>query len=52
MENAVSAVQLAKNFVLKKRDGLRWTESEVKAVDGITLSMNSSALESLRRLRC
>ncbi|HIN64522.1 MAG TPA: methionine ABC transporter ATP-binding protein, partial [Candidatus Obscuribacterales bacterium] len=39
MENAVSAVQLAKNFVLKKRDGLRWTESEVKAVDGITLSI-------------
>lgn len=39
MENAVSVSQLVKNFVLKKRAGMRWTESEVKAVDGITLSI-------------
>ena len=39
MENAVSVNQLVKNFVLKKRDGLRWTSTQVKAVDGITLSI-------------
>lgn len=39
MENAVSVNQLVKNFVLKKRDGLRWTSTQVKAVDGITLAI-------------
>ncbi len=39
MENAVSVDQLVKNFVLKKRDGIRWTSTDVKAVDGITLTI-------------
>ncbi len=39
MENAVSVNQLVKNFVLKKRDGIRWTSTDVKAVDGITLTI-------------
>ncbi len=39
MEIAVSANQLVKNFVLKKREGVRWTSTDVKAVDGITLSI-------------
>lgn len=39
MENAVSVNQLVKNFVLKKREGMRWTSSETTAVDGITLSI-------------
>ncbi|MCC7530859.1 MAG: ATP-binding cassette domain-containing protein [Candidatus Melainabacteria bacterium] len=39
MENAVSVNQLVKNFVLKKRDGLRWSSTQVKAVDGITLAI-------------
>lgn len=39
MENAVSVNQLVKEFVLKKRNGLRWTSSEVRAVDGITLNI-------------
>lgn len=39
MENAVSVKQLVKNFVLKKREGMRWTSTDVKAVDGISLSI-------------
>lgn len=39
MENAVSANQLVKTFVLKKREGLRWTSSNVTAVDGISLAI-------------
>lgn len=39
MENAVSVNQLVKNFVLKKRDGLSWSSTQVKAVDGITLDI-------------
>jgi ABC-2 type transport system ATP-binding protein len=39
MENAVSVNQLVKNFVLKKRDGLRWASMQVRAVDGITLAI-------------
>ncbi len=39
MESAVSISQLVKTFVLKKREGIRWTSTDVKAVDGITLEI-------------
>jgi len=35
----VSVSQLVKTFVLKKREGIRWTSTDVKAVDGITLQI-------------
>ncbi len=39
MEIAVSVKQLVKNFVLKKREGMRWSSTDVKAVDGISLTI-------------
>ncbi|MBC8000296.1 MAG: ABC transporter ATP-binding protein [Leptolyngbya sp.] len=42
MDSAVELHKLTKTFVLRKRNGIKWNSSEVKAVDAISLTIEKA----------